>query len=238
MGSRSKYTIQKINGMVNLLELAHALGPYAICGEGNVSAKAEDEYQTLFYIKASGTSLDTLDKDQLVACKLSGVPFASLGPKPSIETGFHAWILREFDDIKFIAHTHPLKTMQVACSEQIWSFAEHRLFPDQVVRNGAKSCVVPYAMPGKPLLEEMKKSVLAFIEEEGYFPKLILLQNHGIIVASASAKECVASTMMCEKSAEIFVGAKILGQTNFLTEEQVSEIDKCPSEARRRKMYQ
>jgi ribulose-5-phosphate 4-epimerase/fuculose-1-phosphate aldolase len=93
-------------------------------------------------------------------------------------------------------------------------------------------------MPGKPLLEEMKKSILAFVEEEGYFPKLILLQNHGIIVASASDKECVASTMMCEKSAEIFVGAKTLGQTNFLTEEQVSEIDKCPSEERRRKMYQ
>ena len=107
-----------------------------------------------------------------------------------------------------------------------------------MVRNGAKSCVVPYAMPGKPLLEEMKKSVLAFIEEEGYFPKLILLQNHGIIVASSSHKECIASTMMCEKSAEIFIGSKVLGQANFLTSEQVSEIDKCPSEERRRKMYQ
>ena len=128
--------------------------------------------------------------------------------------------------------------MQVVCSEQIHSFAKHRLFPDQVVRNGAKSCVVPYAMPGRPLLNEIKKSVLVFVEKEGYFPKLILLQNHGIIVASASAKECIASTMMCEKSAEIFVGSKILGQTNFLAEEQVSEIDKCPSEERRRKMYQ
>jgi len=128
--------------------------------------------------------------------------------------------------------------MQVVCSEQIWSFADHRLFPDQVVRNGAKSCVVPYAMPGKPLLEEIKKSVLAFIEEEGYFPKLILLQNHGIIVASTSHKECIASTLMCEKSAEIFIGAKTLGQTRFLSEDEVKEIDKCPSEERRRKMYQ
>ena len=224
--------------MVNLLELAHALGPYAICGEGNVSAKASDEYQSCFYIKASGTSLDTLEKDQLVACKMSGVPYDALGPKPSIETGFHAWILREFDEINFVAHTHPSKTMQIVCSEQIHSFAEHRLFPDQVVRNGAKSCVVPYAMPGKPLLEEIKKSVTEFIEKNEYFPKLILLQNHGIIAASAFAKECLASTMMCEKSAEVFVGSKVLGQTTFLTEEQVNEVDKCPSEERRRKMYQ
>ena len=220
--------------MDSIIELARALGPYAICGEGNVSVKDDDS----FWVKASGTSLDTLEKQDLVACKLSGVPFDSLGLKPSIESGFHAWFMREFDEIKFIAHTHPPKSMQVVCSEQIWSFADHRLFPDQVVRNGAKSCVVPYAMPGKPLLEEIKKSVLAFIEEEGYFPKLILLQNHGIIVASTSHKECIASTLMCEKSAEIFIGAKILGQSRFLSEDEVKEIDKCPSEERRRKMYQ
>ena len=164
--------------MDNLLELAHMLGSYAICGEGNVSMKDDD----CFWVKASGTSLDTLSKADLVACKMSGVPFDSLGLKPSIETGFHAWLQREFDAIKFVAHTHPPRTMEVVCSEQIHSFAEHRLFPDQVVRNGAKSCVVPYAMPGKPLLEAIKKSVTEFIEKEEYFPKLILLQNHGIIV--------------------------------------------------------
>ena len=223
--------------MDNLLELAHMLGPYAICGEGNVSGKFEDEYQSCYYVKASGTSLDTLEKKDLVACKMSGVPYDALGPKPSIENGFHAWILREFSAIKFVAHTHPPKTMEVVCSEQIHSFAEHRLFPDQVVRNGAKSCVVPYAMPGKPLLEAIKQSVTEFIEKEEYFPKLILLQNHGIIVASTSHKECIASTMMCEKSAEIFIGAKVLGQTRFLSEDEVNEVDKCPSEERRRMMY-
>ena len=223
--------------MDNLLELAHMLGPYAICGEGNVSGKFEDEYQSCYYVKASGTSLDTLEKKDLVACKMSGVPYDALGPKPSIENGFHAWILREFSAIKFVAHTHPPKTMEVVCSEQIHSFAEHRLFPDQVVRNGAKSCVVPYAMPGKPLLEAIKESVTEFIEKEEYFPKLILLQNHGIIVASTSHKECIASTMMCEKSAEIFIGAKVLGQTRFLSEDEVKEVDKCPSEERRRAMY-
>ena len=219
----------------SILELAHALGSYAICGEGKVSVRDETD---CFWIKASGTSLDTLEKKDLVACKLSGVPFDSLGLKPSIETGFHAWILREFDEVNFVAHTHPPNTMQVVCSEQIWSFADHRLFPDQVVRNGRKSCVVTYAMPGKPLLEEIKKSVLAFVEEEEYFPKLILLQYHGIIVAASSHKECLASTMMCEKSASIFIGAKVLGQTRFLSKDEVNDIDKCPSEKHRRKLYQ
>ena len=93
--------------MDSILELAHALGPYAICGEGNVSVKDDD----CIWIKASGTSLDTLEKKDLVACKMSGVPYDALGPKPSIENGFHAWILREFDAIKFVAHTHPPKKL-------------------------------------------------------------------------------------------------------------------------------
>ena len=113
----------------SILELAWALSPYAICGEGNVSVRDDES----FWMKASGASLTNLGKNEMVACKMTGVPFDSLGIKPSIETGFHAWILREFEDINFIAHTHPTKTMQVLCSEQIYSFADHRLFPDQVV---------------------------------------------------------------------------------------------------------
>jgi len=124
------------------------------------------------------------------------------------------------------------------CSDQIEHFANRRLFPDQIVRIGRKSCIVPYASPGKDALEKVKESVSKFVEEEGYFPKLILLENHGIISASATQKECVASTLMCEKSAEIFIGARLLGQTKFLTEEEVLAVDKCPNENYRRKLYQ
>ena len=89
----------------------------------------------------------------------------------------------------------------------------------------------------KPLLEEIKKSVLAFIEEEGHFPKLILLENHGIITTGSSYKDCIASSLMCEKSAEIFVGARLLGQIQYLTEHQIMAVDKCPNEAYRRKIF-
>ena len=60
--------------MDNLLELAHALGSYVICGEGNVSMKDKD----CFWVKASGTSLDTLKK---TAPKLLHLA-ASEAPKP------------------------------------------------------------------------------------------------------------------------------------------------------------
>ena len=219
--------------MDELLELAHAIHPFTICGEGNVSCREDPN----LLIKASGTNLDDLGYDDLVRCGMDGKPHKDEELKPSMEVSFHAWILRTFPQINFVAHTHPTHTNKILCSERIFSFAKRRLFPDQVVRNGTKSCVVPYATPGAPLREEIKKSVEEFIGRNGYFPKLILLKNHGIITASASVQEAVVSTLMCEKSAEIYIGAKMLNIIQFLTPEEVAAVDTNPSEKYRRELY-
>ena len=221
--------------MSEILELAREISSYTICGEGNVSTRVDEN---TFLIKASGTSLHTLSEEDLTLCNTNGAQIELLHKKPSIETSFHAWIMRTFPEINFIAHTHPPYTTQILCSTSPHSFANHRWFPDQIVRNGTKSCLVPYAPPGEAILKLVEKSVSEFVDEEGYFPKLILLQNHGIITASASKKDCAASTLMCEKSAEIFIGAKLLGGVKFLTKQEVADVDTCPNENYRRNMYQ
>ena len=218
--------------MDELLELAHAIHPFTICGEGNVSCREEE---TLL-IKASGTNLDGLGYDDLVRCRFDGNPLEDEEKKPSMEVSFHAWILKTFPQINFVAHTHPTNTNKILCSERIFSFAKRRLFPDQIVRNGARSCVVPYATPGKPLRNVIKESIIEFMTTEQYFPKLILLQNHGIIVAGKSSKECIASTLMCEKSAEVYSGARAMGSINYLSKEQIAEVDKSPDEKYRREI--
>jgi ribulose-5-phosphate 4-epimerase/fuculose-1-phosphate aldolase len=221
--------------MSEILELAREISDYTICGEGNVSTRVDEN---TFLIKASGTSLHKLSEEDLTLCNTNGAQIELSHKKPSIETSFHAWIMKTFPDINFIAHTHPPHTTKIICSESIYDFVEHRLFPDQIVRNGIKSCVVPYASPGVSILKLVDKHVSKFVDDHGYFPKLILLQNHGIITASASKKDCAASTLMCEKSADIFIGAKLLGGVKFLTEQEVAEVDGCPNENYRRNMYQ
>lgn len=223
--------------MSEILELAREICDYTICGEGNVSVRVDEN---TFLIKASGTSLHTLSEEDLTLCNTNGAQIELSHKKPSIETSFHAWIMKTFSNINFIAHTHPPHTTKVLCTQPsiLCDFAEYRWFPDQVVRNGVKSCIVPYAPPGEAILRLVEKHVSKFVDEEGYFPKLILLQNHGIITASSSMKDCAAATLMCEKSAEIFVGAHALGGVHFLTSEQVADVDKCPNENYRRNMYQ
>ena len=221
--------------MSEILELAREISDYTICGEGNVSVRVDDNS---FLIKASGTSLHKLSEEDLTLCNTNGSQIELSHKKPSIETSFHAWIMKTFPEINFIAHTHPPHTTKILCSEVIYDFADHRWFPDQIVRNGIKSCVVPYAPPGQAILKLVENHVSKFVDHEGYFPKLILLQNHGIITASASKKDCAASTLMCEKSADIFIGAKLLGGVKFLTKQEVADVDNCPNENYRRNMYQ
>ena len=221
--------------MSEILELAREISDYTICGEGNVSVRVDEN---TFLIKASGTSLHTLSKEDLTLCNTNGAQIELSHKKPSIETSFHAWIMKTFPEINFIAHTHPPHTTKILCSEAIHDFAEQRWFPDQIVRNGTKSCVVPYAPPGEAILKLVEKQVSGFVDHEGFFPKLILLQNHGIITASTSKKDCVAATLMCEKSADIFIGAKLLGGVKFLNRREVADVDTCPNEKYRRNMYQ
>ena len=220
--------------MFDILDLAKAVSGFTISGEGNVSVRDGDT----FLIKASGTDLISLTRDDLVRCDLDGNALEGEEKKPSMEVSFHAWILKTFSDINCVCHTHPTHTNKILCSGRISDFANKRLFPDQVVRNGVKSCIVPYATPGIKLRNSIMESVGNFIITNKYFPKLILLKNHGIITASSSINDCIISTLMCEKSAEIFIGAKMLNDIQFLTQDEVDAVDTDPSEKYRRSLIQ
>ena len=151
----------------DVLELARSVSQFTIAGEGNVSVRDGDA----MLIKASGSTLETMTDEDLVRCDLDGNALEGEEKKPSMEVSFHAWILKTFPSINCVCHTHPTNTIKILCSSRLHDFANKRLFPDQVVRNGTKSCVVPYATPGLPLREAIKTTVEDFIGRNGFFPK-------------------------------------------------------------------
>ena len=111
-----------------------------------------------------------------------------------MELNFHKFLLKH-EEINYVCHTHPTNTLKILCSDNIYDFSVYRLFPDQVIFNDKKSCVIPYANPGEELFNHIEDMVNKFIESEKFFPKLILLKNHGIITCGKTI----------EKSAEIFL---------------------------------
>lgn len=216
--------------MDDLLWLSHNISPFAICGEGNVSTRTSNG----FLIKASGYDLKTITQAQFVECDLDGEPIKRFDKRPSIETSFHSF-LYQFPEVNFIAHSHPTNTLKILCSKFAKDFSKTRLFPDQVVRNGERSCYVRYKNPGEDLKKEIGFEVCYYYGEYDRVPQLILLQNHGIIATGRTAKEAYYATMMCEKAAEIYIGSKLLGQTK-LSKNNINNLIEMPQEIYRRNL--
>ena len=160
--------------MDSIIELARTLGPYAICGEGNVSVKDDD----CFWVKASGTSLDTLEKKDLVACKMSGVPFDSLGLKPSIETSFHAWLQREFDAV--------LEPLMEAHKEAMEAF---KMFQETLAAYQDISIAIADLQALESLTEEEQEELTSLLEEQaGLLDELDLPAGDDSFEDKAAAK--------------------------------------------------
>lgn len=244
--------------MEALLKLSHELGApsrrLAILGEGNTSMRLGLDPGE-FAVKASGCNLATLTKADITSCNSANLlelldqkkvsdDFvdrtlfdARLDPKskkPSVESIFHAWLLT-LKGVEYVGHTHPVTVNQVLCSPKAKLFAERRIFPDEVVCCGAQSVFVPYTDPGLALAREIRERTTAFIKKNRVTPRVILLQNHGLIALGATPNAVLAATLMAEKAAEIFVGSATLGGPVFMSASAVERIAGRADEAHRQR---
>lgn len=248
--------MQEPERLAALLTLSRDLGAperrLAILGEGNTSTRLTPGQ---FAVKASGCNLATLAETDITRCDsekilklldakkitdsavdetLFDARLNSKAKKPSVESIFHAWLLT-LEGVEFVGHTHPISVNQVLCSPRARDFAERRIFPDEVVCCGPESVFVPYIDPGLPLARAIRDGVKLFIKKHGAAPRLILLQNHGLISLGATPNAVLAATLMASKAAEIFVGAAAIGGPNFMTEVQVERIATRADEAHRQR---
>jgi rhamnose utilization protein RhaD (predicted bifunctional aldolase and dehydrogenase) len=240
-----------------LLNLSHDLGRedrhLAILGEGNTSTLTSTK---TFLVKSSGSNLGTLDRRSLTECRLPGLLAllekenpgdsdvtaallkARVDPKaknPSVEAVFHAWLLT-LPGVNFVGHTHPVAVNGILCSQWARTFANRRLFPDEIVCCGEASVFVPYADPGHKLAQAIRRAATAFIKRRGHLPRVILLENHGLVAIGPTPQSVLAATLMAEKAAQIFTRAAASGKPpRFLSSRQVSRISGRPDEHYRRK---
>lgn len=228
-----------------LLELSHELGredrQMAILGEGNTSARLSAD---TFLIKASGSCLGTLRESEVVECKAGmllplldqngltdeEVEAALLvsrvlpqSKKPSVEALFHAYCLT-LANVEFVGHTHAVAVNQILCSPRALEFASQRIFPDEIVCCGSSSVLVPYTDPGLPLAQAIRDRTNQFITAHNQIPRVILLENHGLITLGRTPEAVLAAMLMAEKTAAIWVGAAGLGGPKFLSPQNVQRI--------------
>jgi rhamnose utilization protein RhaD (predicted bifunctional aldolase and dehydrogenase) len=240
-----------------LLDLSHQLGnparPLAILGEGNASARLSAE---TFLVKASGSCLGTLDKSGIVECRsntllplmdktnlsdaevdgtLLNSRLDATAKKPSVEALFHAWLL-SLPGIEFVGHTHAPAVNSILCSPRAQEFAVKKIFPDEIVCCDVASVFIPYTDPGLKLAQAIRGRTEEFIRNIGRPPRVILMENHGIITLGRSVEAVLSAMLMAEKTACVWLGAAALGGPKFMTPEHVERISGRPDEALRRKM--
>lgn len=230
----------------DLLRMTNRLGrpelDYVILGEGNTSARAD---QGTFWVTCSGSELLTVGRDSfvrvdlaralamvddltltdertrdaLIASKVDGAP----EPRPSVETAVHA-VLLEAPGVRFIGHTHPTWINMLTCSRHFDETLSGRLFPDEVVICGMAPMLVPYVDPGAPLARAVRDRLARYRAQWNAVPKVVLLQNHGLIALGATAQEVENITAMAVKSARVMVGAFAMGGPSFMSDADARRI--------------
>ena len=239
-----------------LIKLSHEIGReerrLAILGEGNTSASLGDG---TFLIKASGSSLSTIDEkgithvhsepvlaalddssadDTAVRSILEKSRVNSSAKLPSVETFLHAVCITEAG-AKWVGHCHAESVLSIVCSQHgAKPFLQH-MVPDAIVVCGREVAVVPYLDPGLALAREFRKALRDHKARYGSFPKVVLMENHGPVALGASDTEVLNILLMLDKWARILVGTLSVGGPRFLPSEVSDRIDNRPDEHYRRK---
>jgi rhamnose utilization protein RhaD (predicted bifunctional aldolase and dehydrogenase) len=245
-----------VSVLLALVEMSHQLGQperdLVMLGEGNTSGLCDDD---TFWVKASGTELRTIEpggfvrvrlqpvcaladqenlsdqglKDALEAAKVDG----SSKKRPSVETVLHALALCEAN-VRFVGHTHPVAVNALMCSVAASEAIAGRLFPDEIVVCGPAPMYVPYTDPGLPLARAVRDGFRRYADAWNQPPKVVLLQNHGLIALGSSPQEVDNITAMYVKTCRVLAGAFAFGGPHFMTPENVERIHTRPDEAYRR----
>jgi rhamnose utilization protein RhaD (predicted bifunctional aldolase and dehydrogenase) len=155
--------------------------------------------------------------------------------KPSVEALFHAYLL-SLPGIEFIGHAHAPNVNSILCSPRAKEFATKRIFPDEIVCCDVASVFIPYTDPGLKLAQAIREQAEKFMKDFNRPPRVILMENHGVITLGRSVEAVLSAMLMAEKTAGIWLGAAALGGPKFMSPENVARISGRPDEALRRKI--
>jgi len=197
------------NSLQQLIEVSHIVGAnpeYVQAAGGNTSVKSPDG--RTMAIKASGTALTAMSETEgwaemdvaavlnvLARADLAALPVkerearvleclhaAVVGGKgrPSVETALHAMLGR------VVVHTHAVAANALNCGPGAKALGE-LCGPGEL-----PPLWIPYTDPGWCLAMEVRTAADQYRKQHGAAPSVIFMENHGVLVAGADARECLA----------------------------------------------
>lgn len=130
-----------------------------------------------FFRHADPKSLEDVETAGAQAVRAAVLPVSGLSRlRPSVETGFHSLLDR------YVLHTHCVWANIALCAPNAEAEIARAL-----AGTGLDWCFVPYVNPGAALTFEVRRAVGDYERRHGRRPKLIFLENHGLIASDGSA---------------------------------------------------
>lgn len=174
---------------------------------GNLSARCGD----MVVITSSGVANGYLTENDFAVVDFDGN--AIEGEKPSSERMLHIEFYKKRPEMNYVMHVH---------SPYLTAFASAEIALDDKISPEIIYCfekipLAEYSIPGsKELVEKTSK----------YFENydVVLMANHGVIIAGKDIKDAFYKLDLCENYAKTVICAKLLGGAKILPEEEVEKI--------------
>lgn len=184
----------------HLVEACHRAAQYDLIrySSGNFSCRLDADR---FAITGRGTWLSHIDASAIVTCHLADG--SSLDSRtPSVESRFHAGILRNRPDIEAVLHFQSPAATAIACTDpSLWNFM---IIPEIPFYIGTIAWI-PYDNPGSPELAEA-------VIHAATTHNMVLLRNHGLVTVGKTFDDAL------QKAGFFELACSILLQTNGKTE--------------------
>ena len=241
----------------DLITLSRNIGKpendYVILAEGNTSARIDDNS---FYVKASGYYMENITKKGFVEMKTGSAlsllenekmtdeeikqSFVSStvdfnGTMPSVESILHAVCITE-GEAPVVCHTHPTAVNALTCSDKAQQIFSGMLFPDEIVLCGPAILYVGWTQPGIDLAKLVHKRIVKYKEQQGIAPRVIVMQNHGLITLGRNSTQVENITHMFVKACRIRLGTYTAGGPRFMKDIDIDRIFTRPDEKYREKL--
>jgi rhamnose utilization protein RhaD (predicted bifunctional aldolase and dehydrogenase) len=184
-----------------LVELSRRYGSdpnWVLAGGGNTSFKERG----ILYIKASGAALGDIsetgfcamdraaldaiwskeypagtdEREAAVLADLMAARWPGETKRPSVETLMHGLFPQAY-----VVHSHPALVNGLACGK------DGRVAFDRILSDIA--IWVPFVEPGYLLAKTVKEAMVDFASRRGVGPAVMVMQNHGLLVAADEAGE-------------------------------------------------
>lgn len=164
------------------------------CSSGNMSKRVDRERMV---VTATRTWMADIETDQIVLCRIADGEVLN-DRKPSVETVFHAGILRERTDIEVVLHFQTPAATAFACRDDLEG-TDFYIIPEIPYYIGPIA-IVPYLMPGSP---ELARAVVDAMREHN----LAILRNHGLVTVGRDYDDAIQRAAFFELACEILLHA-------------------------------